>query len=377
MFSKQVFKNGYWLFFLSAIILFVSLAAISGCMVGPDYKKPEYQVSATWSAKTVAANEQELVNWWTTFDDPNLTLLIERAFQSNLDLKLAQVRILQSRSSLGIASSGFWPSANLSASYTRSGSAGTNSTTNLYRDGLDAIWELDFFGGTRRGIEAANADLVAAFMDRNAVLVTLASEIAFNYINLRSFQQEIIISRQNLVAQQHSSEVTHTRFQGGFVSALDVANADALVATTASQIPLLEVQVQQTIYNLSILLGLEPAALLKELTPLSNIPVAPPTPAGVPSDLLRRRPDIRGAEARIHSATARIGVATSDLFPRLILSGAVNMQGNRAAHFLTGIIEAGLSAHRQAGRFSVQAALNPISSCKKPSQRRLSSRISR
>ncbi len=342
MHKRQVIKSGFVLFFLSAVILFISLTSISGCKVGPNYKKPELKTTANWSVTSErfqgSIQEQELVEWWKKFNDPNLTSLIERAFQSNLDLKLAQSRVLQARSSLGITKSGLWPSVSASGSYTRSGTvtetpAGTvRRVTNFYQDGLDAIWELDFFGGTRRGIEAANADLAAAVLDRYSVLVTLSSEVALNYINLRTAQEGITIAQDNLVAQQHSAEVTRQKFEGGFVSGLDVANADALVASTASQIPALEVQVRQTIYNLSILLGLEPSALLKELLPPSKMPVAPPeVPAGVPSDLLRRRPDIQAAEERIHSATARIGVATSDLFPRLTLSATGNLGGTRAS----------------------------------------------
>ena len=166
--------------------------------------------------------------------------------------------------------------------------------------------------------------------NRRDVLVTLTAEVALNYIDLRGFQQQIAIARNNLEAQNRSAELTRKRFMGGFVGSLDVANADALVATTASQIPLLESAARQTIYNLSILLGREPAALVQELTPASTIPPVPPNvPVGVPSDLLRRRPDIRSAEAQIHAATARIGVATADIFPKISLSASGGTQGSK------------------------------------------------
>jgi multidrug efflux system outer membrane protein len=325
-----------------ALVLCLCLVTMSGCAVGPDFKRPQYQVPAGWSgaaeAQQGAANERELINWWSKFDDPNLTSLIERAVKSNLDLKLAEARILQARASLGIATASLWPSANLSGSYTRSHSVSTTSAgrvttnSNLFIAGLDALWELDFFGGIRRNVEALQADVEAAIKDRQSVMVTLASEVALNYINLRGYQQQIAIAQQNLQAQRHSAELTRQRFEGGFVSSLDVANANAQVATTSSQIPLLEASVRQTIYNLSVLLGQEPAALLEELMPTSKIPIAPPTvPAGVPSDLLRRRPDIRLAEAQIHAATARIGVATADLFPKFSLSGSTNLQGSQVS----------------------------------------------
>jgi len=199
--------------------------------------------------------------------------------------------------------------------------------TDQYQAGFDAGWELDIFGGVRRAIEAADADLQAALETRRDVLVTLTAEVARNYIDLRAFQERIAISRQNLEAQKHSAALTRLRFQGGFIGALDVANADAQVATTAAQIPLLEASARQTIYSLSVLLGRDPAALIGDLSPVAVIPLAAPSiPLGVPADLLRRRPDIRRAEAEIHAATARIGVATADLFPRFTISGSVGLR---------------------------------------------------
>jgi NodT family efflux transporter outer membrane factor (OMF) lipoprotein len=200
----------------------------------------------------------------------------------------------------------------------------------LFQAGLDAAWELDIFGGVRRSVEAADAEVRFAVEDSRDALITLVSEVALNYVELRGFQQEIVIARSNLAAQQQTAELTRKRFQGGLVGALDVANADAQVATTASQIPVLETSSQQAIYNLSVLLGLEPAALLAELSSASSIPANPPeVPMGIPSDLLRRRPDIRRAEAQIHSATARIGVATADLFPKFSLTGSLNFQNDQ------------------------------------------------
>jgi NodT family efflux transporter outer membrane factor (OMF) lipoprotein len=165
--------------------------------------------------------------------------------------------------------------------------------------------------------------------------VTLAAETAVNYISLRGYQQQIIIARNNLTAQQHNAGLTRKKYQAGLSSALDTVNADALAAGTAAQIPLLESSAQQAIYSLSLLIAREPGALLPELRELSPIPAAPPSvPVGVPSELLRRRPDIRSAEARIHAATARIGVATADLFPKFTLSGASGFQGNDSNSWL-------------------------------------------
>ena len=324
-----------------ALIVCLYLMTVSGCLVGPDFKPPQTQVPAAWIETATAqtpsvAQFQDLVHWWTTFNDPMLSSLMERAIQSNLDLKLAQARIRQARAARSVTAAGLGPAVNGAGSYVRSASGvetangSKNLTSSLYRTGLDAAWELDIFGGVRRSVEAADANVQAAVEDRRDLLVTLAAEVALNYTDLRSFQQQIIIAQQNLEAQRHTAEITRQRFQAGFVGALDVANANAQVASTASQIPLLESLARQTIYSLSILLAREPSALLEELTPAAAIPAAPPaTPVGVPADLLRRRPDIRRAEAQIHAATAQIGVATADLFPKFALSGSIGFQSNK------------------------------------------------
>ena len=185
---------------------------------------------------------------------------------------------------------------------TGTGQSFGSKARNLFQVGLDAAWEMDFFGGVRRGVEAANADLQAAVEDRRDLLVTLTAEVSVNYVQLRGLQEQLAIAQKNREAQQHSADVTKKRFQVGFASALDVANADAQVATTTSQIPLLESAERQTIYNISVLLGREPSALIDQLSPEGAVPATPPVvPVGLPSDLLRRRPDIRRAEAQLHS----------------------------------------------------------------------------
>ena len=314
------------------LILCGLILPLGGCMVGPNYHRPQTSVPSGWIG-TVDQNTaaMDLVHWWTAFNDPNLNSLIERAVKSNLNLKQAESRLRQARAARKIASAGLWPTLDAKGSYARSQSAGTAKASgardDLWQTGLDAVWEIDVFGGVRRGVEAAESDIQFAVEDQRDVLVTLCGEVALNYIELRGFQQEIIISQNNLKAQQHTAELTRQRFNSGLVSALDVANSDAQVGTTASQIPVLETSARQTIYNLSVLLGREPTALLAELSPKASIPPAPPAlPAELPSDLLRRRPDIRRAEAQIHAATARIGVATADLFPKFNLTGSAGYQ---------------------------------------------------
>ena len=336
------------------LLLCFFILAVAGCMVGPNFLSPKTSAPSAWFGPTTQMNfdpsrQAELIHWWTTFNDPTLTSLVDRAVKSNLDLQQAQARILQARANRGIVAADLWPTIDLNTTAARSrsvasvpagtvGSATVGTMHNLFQAGLDAAWELDVFGRVRRNIEAADADVQVSIEDYRGTLVTLVAEVALNYINLRDFQQEIIISQNNLQSQQHTAGLTRQRFEVGLVSALDVANAEALVATTTSQIPILETAAQQAIYNLSVLLGREPSALVAELSPASAIPPTPPLiPISLPSDLLLRRPDVRSAEAQIHSATARIGAATADLFPRFNLIGATGFQGSKSNDWIKGI----------------------------------------
>jgi outer membrane protein, multidrug efflux system len=318
------------------------LIIVAGCAVGPDYHPPETQVPSAWDGQNVVTPAQpsktapipvEMVEWWNAFKDPTLSSLVEMAIRSNLDVRQAEARIRQARAARGVAGAPLWPEVDASALYQRSqgssetGGGGAIATAgglrNLWQAGLDATWEVDIFGGTRRGVEAATADLRAAVEDRRDVLITLVGDVGNNYLTLRGLQQQVIIARENLKAQQHTAEITRKRYEAGFVGALDVATARAQVATTEATIPVFESSARAAIYNLGVLLGREPAALEKDLSRASPIPPTPlEIPVGLPSDLLRRRPDIRRAEAQLHAATARIGVAVADLFPKFNLAGS-------------------------------------------------------
>ncbi len=314
---------------------------IGGCAVGPDFKEPDPNMPAGWLGVGGAASTQpsvanmspvQVVDWWRGFNDPTLNTLIYRAMQSNLDLRLATSRIRQARAVTGTVTPGLFPRVDVSGSYSRTGSAAISNGRDLFRAGFDAAWELDVFGGIRRDVEATTADVQAAIEDRRDVQVTLLSEVATNYIQLRSYQRQIAIAKQNLDLQTHSASVTHDRIKAGPGAPLDAIQADAQVATTAAQIPALESLSQQTIYTLSLLLGQQPAALADQLATATPIPASPPSiPVGLPSDLLRRRPDIRRAEAQLHAATARIGVATADLFPKFSLTGSLGLEGSKSA----------------------------------------------
>jgi len=322
------------------------LIMVAGCAVGPDFKSPDMPVPAEWAGPpplpAVTPAEKDLADWWTVFDDRMMQSLIQQAVESNLDLKFAEARIRQARAVRGIAGSFLGPTIDATGSYQRSeasvspadgtGRSSGNTvsvTTNQYFAGFDAAWELDIFGGVRRGIEAADADLQVSVEARRDVLVTLTAEVARNYIDLRAFQERLAIARRNLEAQKHSAKLTRQRFEGGFASGLDVANAEAQVATTAAVIPLLEASARLAIYSLGVLLGRPPAALVQQLAPALAIPTAlPSAPMGVPSELLRRRPDIRQAEASVHAATARIGVSEADLYPRFTITGSIGVKSS-------------------------------------------------
>jgi NodT family efflux transporter outer membrane factor (OMF) lipoprotein len=307
---------------------------LGGCAVGPDFKPPPAKVPPGWAgvtnsgAASTTTAPADLTAWWKKFNDPMLVSLIHEALGTNLTLQLAQSRLRQARASRGIVAGPFWPALNANGSYYR-GAAGTVPGSNTFTSGLDATWELDFFGGTRRNIESAEANIQAARDNIHDAQVTVCAEIALDYIQLRSFQEQIAIADDNLKSEQRTAGLTRKRLAAGFVSALDVANAEAQVATTASAIPVLETSARQSIYALSILLARPPADLVEQLSQAGPVPLTPPeVPVGLPSDLLKRRPDIREAEAQWHAANAQIGVAKADLFPQFSLTGSINYQSD-------------------------------------------------
>ena len=341
--------------FRVAIAGLIFLAA--GCSVGPNYEKPDLRVPAGWQEAQqsgVDTKSAELTRWWTKFNDPVLDSLVDRAVKSNLDLRLAEARIREARASRVVTASGAWPTVDVSGSYTRNRSSenafgvptqgavitppgGINLDQNLYRSGFDANWEIDVFGGVRRSVEAADATIDATVEDRRDVLVTLLGEVATNYVDLRGFQRQLAVARANLKTQQDTLELTQVRFQAGLASDLDVAQQEAQVNTTASQIPTLESGLKQAAYALDVLLGLQPGALWGELAKETEIPVLPAEVlVGLPSDLLRRRPDIRRAERQLAAATAQVGAATADLFPKFFLTGVAGLQSISASDWISG-----------------------------------------
>lgn len=321
-----------------------AMLALAGCKVGPDYTEPPQAAPDGWTELDggVQAEAGDLSQWWTALGDPMLNSLVERAVQSNLDLREAAARVREARALRGVSEAGFYPTVDARAGYTRqrfseneSMGAGSGTRTgdghDLFAMGFDAAWEIDVFGRVAREVEAADAQLQSAGEAWRDVLVSLLAEVALEYTETRSLQSRLRIAEANVAAQQDTLSLAESRFKTGLTSELDVAQARANLEQTRSQIPLLTAQLRQAGHRLEILLALRPGALTTELESGAGIiPVPPESIAiGLPSDLLRRRPDIRRAEREIAAETARIGVATSDLFPRVMLTGSVGLQSSQ------------------------------------------------
>jgi outer membrane protein, multidrug efflux system len=321
------------------------LLALAGCTVGPSYvaptiKTPEQFGSMTGQieqASPIAVPQASppdaamLATWWTVFKDPALDSLIARGVSGNLDLKTAAARLRESRALRGVAGSDQFPKVDAKASANRrrnserldSAFSDGGGERTAFEYGLDASWELDVFGGIRRGVEAADADLMAAQEDERSVLVSLVAEIARSYVEFRGQQQQIALTESTIKSQTESLELTRSRFKAGLSADLDVAQAEAQLATRQSQLPPFRATMRQAAHRLSVLLGLPPGAVYDELLSSAAIPTVPSTvPVGLPAELVRRRPDIRRAERRLAAATARIGVATADLYPKFSISGS-------------------------------------------------------
>jgi NodT family efflux transporter outer membrane factor (OMF) lipoprotein len=273
---------------------------------------------------------QKLAAWWTTLNDPELSSLMERAVAGNPDLKKARARIREARARRGLAKTELFPTLDGAGSATwkhSSKDTGTGKTSDLYAASFDAGWELDIFGGVRRSVEAAQADLQASQEDLRDVLVSLLAELALNYLDVRTLQVRFAVAEANLQTQSETYQLTQLRYEAGLSDELAVQQARYNVANTRSQIPALRTGLEEAMNRIAVLLGEHPGEVHDELEKRGPIPVTPVKVAvGVPADILRRRPDVRRAERELAAQTARIGVATADLYPKFRLSGSIGLE---------------------------------------------------
>ena len=366
------------------------MVSATGCLLlGPDYEQPAVDMPATWHSELDGPLEAEPVTvaqWWNTLSDPVLTRLVERAEANNLDLKFAEARVREARAARGIIAADRLPSIGIAANYlveqspevetdlqsplsvsvsagpggiqrnttfrgenftvsrttpvTRRNEGSTTSVSlspgadvsldrrqDLFSVGFDAAWELDVFGRVARAVEAADASIEAEFARLRNVFVTLSSEVALNYIDYRTAQARLDIARRNIEAQAELARLTRARYVAGLNSELDPLRAEAQLATFQSQVPTLETQRDFALHRLSVLVDMDPAELEDMLGEPAPLPTPPESvPVGLPSTLLQRRPDIHVAERELAAATARIGVAVADRFPRFTLTGSLGAQ---------------------------------------------------
>lgn len=316
-------------------VLAISLVLPLGCFkVGPNFARPPVSVSQAWldaDDQRVKTGPAEYRNWWRTFNAPVLDELIGRAYKENLSLRIAGVRVLEARAQLGVAVGEFYPQTQQAfgslerirvSARNPQAAAGTQLDYRQSQIGLQASWELDFWGKFRRAIESANASWLAVIANYDSALVSLTAGVANSYITIRTLEKRLDIARQNVETQKESLKLTEARFQHGTASQLDVEQAKTVLYNTQASIPGLETQLRQAKDALSVLLGLPPSDLTDILAGASEIPESPPhVVVGIPADLLRRRPDIRSAEQQAAAQCAQIGVAKADLYPAFSLTG--------------------------------------------------------
>lgn len=311
-------------------------ACALACAVGPSYERPELAVPEAWSAAEPAAQLDPaltLAAWWERFQDPQLTSLVERALRANQDVREADARVREARALVGVAGADRWPS--LDAAGEALGGTGQEESEAL--GFLSLFYEVDLFGRVRRALEAARADQGAALEDRRAVLLAVVGEVATSYVRLRGIQQGLATVQRNLETQRETLGLTEAQRRVGLASDLEVQRARALSSNTAAALPPLEASLAAAQHRIAVLLGQPPAALAGELAAHAPIPSAPAEVlVGLPADLLRRRPDVARAERELAAATARIGEAKAELYPRVTLVGSVGLRSRDVAEMVGG-----------------------------------------
>jgi outer membrane protein, multidrug efflux system len=318
-----------------------TLLLLAGCALGPNYKRPvvslptDYRAAPAQSDSAASFGNEK---WWDLYQDPVLTQLIHTALQRNYDLRIAAARVLEAQSQLGITRANQLPSASVGASIYSQQNAKVSNVFPPYgvdagQLNLSAIWNLDFWGKYRRQTEQARAQLLATKWGQQAVISSLVANVATAYFQLRALDSELEIAKRTLGSRQQSLQLTRVLATHGSASDLDVSQSEQLVYTASGTIPDLERQIEQQENLLSILLGENPGSIPRGL-PLTEQPVPETVPAGLPSELLERRPDVREAEANMMAANAQIGVAKASFFPSLALTGTGGLESNALNRFL-------------------------------------------
>jgi NodT family efflux transporter outer membrane factor (OMF) lipoprotein len=325
-----------------------------GCTVGPDYQSPEAREESRRSALDGESVPSRTVEgaidtvWWKSFRDSELSLLVERLAAQNLDLKTAAERVVQSVAQRRVAAAQGLPhiEGQSLSTYNRVSPNGPisefvpapGSTLDYahFQDGLTSSWQLDLFGRVRRAVEAADANTLAAVENRHGVALAAVAELAQSYMQLRGTQNRLEIAKRNLRLSEENVELVNTRFRNGVATTLDMAQARAQQATIAATVPPLRAREAELINAIGLLLGEAPRALEAQLRRARIIPRVPrKVPVGLPGTSVRRRPDVREAEARLHQATAQTGVAVANFYPDVTLNGAVSVESLHLSNLFT------------------------------------------
>lgn len=332
-------------------VLRLAALLLAGCAVGPDYETPPLAVSEDWSARGAELPSAALPDsWWSVLDDAMLEQYLALAAKQNLDIRSASARVDAARAARGVARSAFWPQAGLDARYTRfeqsiesPGAAGSlieagliDRDVRFYTTGLDASWELDLFGGNRRRAEVADARLDASVARRDAVRLAALAETATAYFELRGAQQRLDIVRSNVDAQQRTYDLTVRKVDAGLARRIDRLRARAQLDVLRAELPALRASIRASAWRLGVLTATEPSDIEREVSTVATLPTSPLSiPVGLRGDVLRRRPDVVAAERNLAAATASIGVAKAELFPKLTLSGNYGFEAESVAEIGT------------------------------------------
>ncbi len=329
-------------------------------MVGPNYKKPKTTTPATWRQDVLASDPAlspqpvKIKKWWEIFNDPILNRLIEEADKNNYDIRIAVARVEEAWAQIGVVSGQRMPQVDVKGSFNRQRSSENDfypggDLYNQYLSQIGASWEIDLFGRIKRQVASAKATFEATRELKTDVMISVYAQVARAYVTLRTAQYRLATSLHNIKSQREIVDLTKTRFKYGLASDLDVAQSEQVLAVSESTLPLLRTQINTSIHTLSVLLGKSPGELKDLLISPKPIPFLPEKIyVGIPMDLIRRRPDVRAAERLLAAQTERIGIATSELYPRLSISGVFGFLSTDATD----------AFHWGSRTFSIGGALN-------------------